>query len=41
MTELEKLKRAKMYIDKMANGINPIDGATAPDEDVINNIRVS
>lgn len=41
MTELEKLKRAKMYIDKMANGINPIDGATASDEDVINNIRVS
>lgn len=25
MTELEKMQRAKMYIDKMANGINPID----------------
>lgn len=26
MTELEKIERAKMYMDKLANGINPIDG---------------
>ena len=25
MTELEKIERAKMYMDKLANGINPID----------------
>ena len=24
MTELEKIKRAKMYMDKLANGINPL-----------------
>ncbi len=41
MTELEKMQRAKMYIDKMSNGINPIDGTSASDEDVINNVRVS
>lgn len=41
MTELEKMQRAKMYIDKMANGINPIDDVPADDSDIINNIRVS
>lgn len=41
MTELEKMQRAKMYIDKMANGINPIDNTTAGETDIINNIRIS
>lgn len=37
MTELEKIERAKMYMDKLANGINPIDGTMAPDDDLISN----
>ena len=41
MTELEKLQRAKMYLDKMANGINPITDEQTPDEDSLNNVRVS
>ena len=41
MTELEKMQRAKMYIDKMANGINPIDDVSAADSDMINNVRIS
>lgn len=41
MTELEKMQRAKMYIDKLANGINPIDDTVATENDVINNVRVS
>lgn len=41
MTELETLERAKMYMEKLANGINPIDGTQIPDEDVINNVRLS
>lgn len=41
MTELETMQRAKMYMDKLANGINPIDNSVVPDEDVINNIRLS
>ena len=41
MTELETLERAKMYIEKLANGINPIDGSVIPDEDVVNNVRLS
>lgn len=41
MTELEKMKRAKMYIDKLAQGINPINDESADENDVINNIRIS
>lgn len=41
MTELEKMERAKMYMDKLANGINPIDDSAVPDEDTINNVRLS
>ncbi len=41
MTELEKMERAKMYIEKLANGINPIDGTMIPDNEVVNNVRLS
>lgn len=41
MTELETLERAKKYMEKLANGINPIDGSMIPDEDVVNNVRLS
>lgn len=41
MTELEKIQRAKMYINKLANGINPLDDKIVADSDVINNIRIS
>ena len=41
MTEMETLERAKMYMEKLANGINPIDGNVIPDEDVVNNVRLS
>ncbi len=35
------LKRAKEYIDNMANGINPITGEVLDDDNVINNVKVS
>lgn len=38
MTELEKIERAKMYMDKLANGINPIDDTMAPDDDLMRTI---
>lgn len=41
MTELETLERARMYMEKLANGINPIDGKPVPDDDVINQVRLS
>lgn len=41
MTELETLRRAKMYIDKLANGVDPITGSDVSDDSVINNVRIS
>lgn len=41
MTELETLQRAKMYIDKLANGINPLDDNPIAENDVVNNVRLS
>lgn len=41
MTELEKIQRAKTYIDKLANGINPIDDVPVSDDNIINNVRLS
>ena len=41
MTELETLLRAKTYIDKLANGINPLTDAPVSDDDCINQVRIS
>lgn len=41
MDELDKIKRAKMYIDKLANGKSPIDDSAIPESDIVNNVRVS
>lgn len=41
MTELETLERAKIYIDKMANGVNPLTDATIGEDDFINNVRIA
>ena len=41
MTELETIARAKMYIDKLANGINPLDDTAVAENDVVNNVRIS
>ena len=41
MTEYEKMQHAKTYIDKLANGINPIDDTPAAPTDIINNISIS
>lgn len=41
MTELETLERAKMYIEKLANGIDPITDGSISEDSVINNVRIS
>ena len=41
MTDLEMMERARMYLDKLANGINPLDGSQIPDSDTLNNVRIS
>lgn len=41
MTELEKIERAKTYMDKLANGINPLDDSMVPEAELINNVHLS
>ena len=41
MTDLEKIQFTKSFIDKMANGINPLTGEAIPENDLLNNIRIS
>lgn len=41
MEEIEKLKRAKSYIEKLANGINPGTGKRVPSGDTINDVNIS
>ena len=41
MTELEMIQRAKIYMEKLAMGINPLDDSPVPEEELINNVRIS
>jgi len=41
MTEKEITIRAKDYVDKLANGINPITDMPVTENDCVNNIRIS
>lgn len=41
MTELEKMERARMYLDKLANGIDPITDEELPNDTVLNNVRLA
>ena len=41
MTDLEIMQRAKMYMDKLARGIDPITDQEIPDDSVVNNVRLS
>lgn len=41
MTELETMQRAKMYLDKLAQGIDPITNQEMPKDSVLNNIRLA
>lgn len=40
MTELETMQRAKMYMDKLAKGIDPITGRELPEDSALNNVRL-
>ena len=41
MNELETMARAKMYIEKLANGINPLTDTELPADDIVNSVRIS
>ena len=39
--ERNKMKVAIDWINKLANGMNPIDGSALPDSDIVNNVHIS
>ena len=41
MTELETVQRAKMYMDKLSQGIDPISGQELPEDSALNNVRLA
>ncbi len=41
MTELEKIAYAKSFIDRLANGFNPLDNSPLAEGDIANNVRIS
>ncbi|MGN1130745.1 MAG: hypothetical protein ACI4Q8_05275 [Ruminococcus sp.] len=41
MNEIDKIARAQMYLEKLANGINPLDGTEVSENDIVNNVRIS
>lgn len=40
MNEIEKMQRAKMYMDKLANGVNPLDGCRVHEDDIVRDSRI-
>lgn len=41
MTELEQIQYAKMFLDKMANGINPLDDSKIKEGDLLTHKRIA
>ena len=41
MTELETVQRAKMYMDQLAQGIDPITCQELPEDSALNNVRLA
>ena len=41
MTELEKIAYAKTFIEKLAQGISPLDNTPIPEGEIVNNVRLA
>ena len=41
MTDLEILTHAKTYLDKLADGVDPLSGEPVKDDDIVRNDRIS
>lgn len=41
MTELDKLRKAKQCIESLAEGLDPFTGRPLPDQEIVNDVRVS
>lgn len=39
--DVDNLIRAKDWVEQLANGINPLTGEEVPEDDVVNNVRLS
>lgn len=40
MKEIEKLRQAKLYIDKLTNGVNPFTGAYISEDEIMRDSRI-
>ncbi len=41
MNDLEKIEYAKGFIDKLAQGVNPLNDEPVPEGELLNNVRIS
>lgn len=41
MTELEVMQRAKLYMDKLAQGIDPVSNREIPEDSVLNQVQLA
>ena len=41
MTDLDIMQLAKMYMEKLAQGIDPISDQEIPEDSVLNNVRLA
>ena len=41
MTDLETMQRAKMYMDKLARGIDPVTNQELPEDSALNQVRLA
>ena len=41
MNDLETMRRAKVYLDKLAQGIDPITNQEVCEDSVLNNVRLA
>ena len=41
MTDLEIMQRAKLYMDQLAQGIDPVTGQEVPEDSALNHIRLA
>ena len=41
MTDLEKIEYAKGFVDKLAQGVNPMTDEPVPEGELLNNVRIS
>ncbi len=41
MKELDKLRRAQLYMEQLSRGVNPLDGSPVGPEDVVQQVRIS